>query len=121
VADAFDGPGLIGPDGPASDARKAAALSYYPGRSGDVILVPKRNWIVGALGSNHGSIQDYDQRVPIVFFGRHVKPGRYDRPATPADIAPTLARLVGVQLSQAQGAVLTDVIVPSAPPRRARP
>jgi predicted AlkP superfamily pyrophosphatase or phosphodiesterase len=120
VAEAYDGAALAAARPPAGEARGAAALSYYPGRSGDFLLVPKRHWIVGSLGSNHGSVQDYDQRVPIVFFGKHIKAGKYDRPATPADIAPTIAHLLGVRLPQAQGAVLADVIAPAAPPRRAR-
>jgi predicted AlkP superfamily pyrophosphatase or phosphodiesterase len=119
VADAFDGRELTGPAAPSGEARQAAALSYYAGRSGDFVLVPKRHWILGGLGSNHGSIQDYDQRVPLVFFGKQIKPGKYDRPVTPADIAPTVARLVGIQLPHAQGTAIADVIAPARPPRRA--
>jgi hypothetical protein len=36
--------------------------------------------------------------VPLLFLGAGVKPGKYARPATPADLAPTLAAIVGVSL-----------------------
>ncbi len=88
--------------------RRAAALAYYPGRSGDILVSAKRGWTLGAtLPANHGSVHDYDQRVPIVFFGNGIKPGRYDQAATPADIAPTLAKLVGVKMPKADGRALT--------------
>jgi hypothetical protein len=43
--------------------------------------------------------------------GGGVAPGRYLQPATPADIAPTLARLLGVEPpSNAVGRVLSEAI-----------
>jgi arylsulfatase A-like enzyme len=91
--------------------RQAAALSYFPGRSGDLLILTKPNWIVGqSLATTHGSTHDYDQKVPLVFHGAGIKAGVYDRPASPADVAPTLAALVGVTLAQAEGTVLPEVI-----------
>ena len=86
---------------------RAAALSYFPGRSGDLIVVPKPGWIFAPRGATHGSSSADDQRVPILFMGRGIKPGRYDEPATPADIAPTLAALCGMTLSHADGRPFT--------------
>jgi arylsulfatase A-like enzyme len=86
---------------------RAAALSYFPGRSGDLIVVPKPGWIFAPRGATHGSTSADDQRVPILFMGRGIKPGRYDEPATPADIAPTLAALCGMTLSHADGRPFT--------------
>jgi predicted AlkP superfamily pyrophosphatase or phosphodiesterase len=110
VAAAFDRSEVEHPARARDPRRKAAALSYYPGRSGDLVLVHKPNWVVGAAGSNHGSIHDYDRHVPVIFFGAGVKPGKYDRAASPADIAPTLARLLGVKLPHAEGRVLGEVL-----------
>ena len=89
---------------------RAAALSYVPGRSGDLIISLKPGWMFAVRGTTHGSVNPDDQRVPILFLGRGIKPGRYDRPATPADIAPTLARLCGITLSSAEGRVLTEAV-----------
>jgi len=78
--------------------QRAAALSYYPGRSGDLIIATKPGWMISAAGTTHGSANPDDQRVPLLFLGAGIKPGKYARPATPADLAPTLAAIVGVSL-----------------------
>ena len=104
------------------DAR-AALLSYYPGRSGDLIVMPKPYWLfVTADGSpqpgsatSHGTMYGYDQQVPIILFGRGIKAGEYARQVTPADIAPTLAYLCGVTLAHADGEVLSEALAPPAP------
>jgi predicted AlkP superfamily pyrophosphatase or phosphodiesterase len=100
-------------------AARAAALSHYPGRSGQLILIPKRNWITTSAGTTHGTLSDYDQRVPVVLYGAGIRPGRHDRAATPADIAPTLAALVGLTLPRAEGAPLREAIAPARQARRA--
>jgi hypothetical protein len=98
---------------------RAAALTNFEGRSGDLIIVPKPNWPLGgrAVGEagSHGSPHDYDQRVPVILFGAGIKAGRYERAATPADIAPTLARVAGVQMPKAEGRVLTEALRTGAP------
>jgi phosphopentomutase len=99
-----------------------ALLSYYPGRSGDFIVMPKPYWFfVAADGTaqpgsatTHGTMYGYDQKVPIILFGKGVKPGEYARVVTPADIAPTLAYLCGVTLAHADGEVLGEALAPAA-------
>jgi len=112
------------------DAR-AALLSYYPGRSGDFVVVPKPYWFyVTADGTpqpgsatTHGSMYAYDQHVPLILFGAGIKSGEYLRAATPADIAPTLAHLCGITLARIDGEVLVEALLPAAvpPPLPARP
>ena len=107
------------------DAR-AALVSYYPGRSGDLVVVPKPYWFfVAADGSSqpgsatsHGTMYGYDRQVPIVLFGAGIRPGEYLRTASPADIAPTLAFLCGVTLADADGEVLVEALAPRAPVAR---
>jgi predicted AlkP superfamily pyrophosphatase or phosphodiesterase len=89
---------------------RAAALSYVPGRSGDLILAKKSGWMIATTGTTHGNATPEDQRVPIVFMGRGIRPGRYDRPVTPADIAPTLAVLCRIRLPKAEGQALRTAI-----------
>lgn len=48
-------------------------------------------------GTGHGTPHDYDRHVPVAFLGPRIKPGRYERPAGPEDIAPTLCRLLGLE------------------------
>ena len=87
---------------------RAAALSYFPGRSGDLVFAPKPGWMISAGGTTHGSASADDQRVPILFYGRGVKPGTYQDAATPADLAPTLAALSGFTM-KAEGRPLACV------------
>jgi predicted AlkP superfamily pyrophosphatase or phosphodiesterase len=82
---------------------RAAALSYVQGRSGDLIIVPKTGWMFSASGTTHGTASPEDQQVPIILFGRGIRPGRYAQPVTPADIAPTLAALCGITMPRAEG------------------
>jgi predicted AlkP superfamily pyrophosphatase or phosphodiesterase len=77
---------------------RAAALSYFPGRSGDLVFATKPGWMISAAGTTHGSANAEDQRVPILFYGRGVKPGVYQDRATPADVTPTLAALSGLAM-----------------------
>jgi len=89
---------------------RAAALSYFPGRSGDLILIPKPGWQFSATGAMHGTATDDDQRVPILLMGYGVKPGEYQQAVTPADVAPTLAAICGVTLQQTEGRALTPAL-----------
>jgi predicted AlkP superfamily pyrophosphatase or phosphodiesterase len=77
---------------------RAAALSYFPGRGGDLIVAAKPGWMISTTGTTHGSATADDQRVPVMFFGHGVKPGRYRQAASPADLAPTLAALSGLAM-----------------------
>jgi predicted AlkP superfamily pyrophosphatase or phosphodiesterase len=99
---------------------RAAALSYFPGRSGDLIIVSKPEWQFTATGTGttHGSASDHDQHVPLLFMGRGVKPGRYEQSATPADLAPTLAALCGLTMTNVDGHPLTAAI--QAAPQRSQ-
>lgn len=113
VADAFHAQQLANPRVAQSDLQKAAALSFYPGRSGDFVLVPAPFWLAAAAGTTHGSANDYDKRVPVVFMGAGIKKGKLAVAASPADVAPTLAKIVGVTMKSAQGHVLNEALIPS--------
>ncbi len=89
---------------------RAAALSYVKGRSGDLIVALKPGWMFSSAGTTHGSATDDDQRVPLLLFGQGIKPGHYDGPASPADIAPTLAAVAGVPLPTAEGRTLKEAL-----------
>jgi arylsulfatase A-like enzyme len=88
----------------------AAALSYVDGRSGDIVITLRPGWISSPDAATHGTATDDDQRVPIIFAGAGIKTGRYDQAVTPADIAPTLAKLCGVALPHAEGKALTAAL-----------
>jgi len=89
---------------------RAAALSYVPKRSGDLVVSPKPGWMFAGNGTTHGSATPDDQRVPILLYGYGIKAGHYDVAASPADIAPTLASLAGIPLPTAEGRPLKEAL-----------
>jgi hypothetical protein len=94
---------------------RAAALSNFPSRSGDWVVVPKQNWFFRATdATTHGTTHWYDARVPIIFYGFGIRSGKYSDQASPADIAPTLAHLLGFRMPAADGKVQTAALLPSA-------
>ncbi len=98
--------------------RRAMELSFFAGRSGDLFVVPKPYWLLDGtaagktrgVATGHGTPYNYDQHVPILLMGYGIQPGEYFAPATPADIAPTLASLTGVTLATRDGRVLSEAL-----------
>jgi len=101
-----------------SQTRRAVALNYFRGRSGDLYILQKPYWLTessaeGAkryTGTGHGTPYFYDQRVPLFFMGFGVAPGEYFEEVTPADIAPTLGALTGVTLATSDGRILAEAL-----------
>jgi predicted AlkP superfamily pyrophosphatase or phosphodiesterase len=60
-----------------------------------VTLAPYNYWLTYNL-AQHGSPNDTDAHVPIIFYGSAFKPGHYADFATVADMAPTLAAVAHV-------------------------
>lgn len=91
---------------------------FNPKRSGDVWIVLQPFALLFTEPddptevrdpANHGSPYSYDTHVPLVIMGNKLKPGRYIESASPADIAPTLANILGIQPpSNATGRVLGE-------------
>lgn len=66
-------------------------------RSGDVMVLLQPGWMEGrATGSTHGSFFAYDTHVPLLWYGWKIKPGHSAERNAIADIAPTLANLLGL-------------------------
>jgi hypothetical protein len=91
---------------------RAAALSYHPDESGELVYLLKPHWLNGdASAASHGTVNVYDQIVPVIFLGSAIKPGRYAGAASPADIAPTLAALIKLPLPNVDGKALTEALM----------
>lgn len=100
------------------------ARSYFPGRSGDIFLIPAEGEIVTAPGVPfmHGSPWDYDVRVPLILYGPgHVVAGARDRVASHQDLGATLETLLGLpRLATTTGRPLSEALAERAgaePPR----
>lgn len=72
--------------------------------SGDVEFALKPYWMFGSSTTmtTHGSPYPYDTNVPILFYGpAWVKAGRVDARVEEVDVAPTLARMLGISAPSA--------------------
>jgi predicted AlkP superfamily pyrophosphatase or phosphodiesterase len=97
----------------AGGAQLPVALSFHPDRSGSVYYVARPNVLIDddSAGTGHGSPWTYDTQVPLLLYGPGVRPGTYHQAASVADIAPTLARLLGiVEPSGSIGRVLGEAL-----------
>ena len=85
---------------------------YNIPRSGDIIFKLKENVIsYGNKGTTHGSGYSYDTHVPLIFFGKKIVQGESNVKTKITDIAPTIAKLLGLKkLSDSTGEVLDFVI-----------
>ncbi len=73
---------------------------FHPDRSPDVLLRFKPNYLLddgGPTATTHGSPYAYDTHVPLIFAGPGVRRGRFEEAVSPLDMAPTLARLLGIE------------------------
>jgi hypothetical protein len=101
-----------------SPTLRAFAYSYFPGRSGDLFILPKPYWLLDSTATGkqrsyatgHGVPYNYDQHVPVLLMGFGIQPGQYFQSITPADIAPTFAALCGITLSSRDGHVLAEAL-----------
>jgi arylsulfatase A-like enzyme len=66
----------------------------------------------GAQIAMHGSPYDDDARVPLIFYGAGIRPGRFVERALVVDAAPTLARAIGVTpYERLDGRILVRALV----------
>jgi len=101
-----------------SPTLRAFAYSYFPGRSGDLFILPKPYWLLDgtptgkqrSYGTGHGVPYNYDQHVPVLLMGFGIQPGQYFQSITPADIAPTFAALCGITLVSRDGRILAEAL-----------
>jgi predicted AlkP superfamily pyrophosphatase or phosphodiesterase len=78
--------------------------NYYPGRSGDFYVVLKKDVTPIAdtshgFVSTHGSVWDYDRRVPMLFWRTGFRGATIQAPVETVDIMPTLAALIGLPVA----------------------
>ncbi|MGP1352303.1 MAG: alkaline phosphatase family protein [Parasphingopyxis sp.] len=82
--------------------------NFHPDRSGDFIVVlqprvtPIPQPFPGAYVATHGSVWDYDRRVPILFWWPGVEQFEQPLGVMTVDIMPTLASLIGLDISDVE-------------------
>lgn len=86
--------------------------SFHPKRSGDVMLSYRPEYVEDygqGRGISYGSLYNYDVRVPLCLYGPQFRAEVFEDPVESVDVAPTLARLMGVpQPSSSTGRVLGE-------------
>ena len=72
--------------------------SWHPERGGDLLVQLEPGCLLSpwSHGTTHGTPYLHDRAVPIVFWGSGVRAARVPGPAATVDIAPTLARRLGI-------------------------
>lgn len=88
--------------------------SFFPSRSPHLMVRQKQYTYLDNRpgGSGHGTAYEYDRHVPVVWMGAAIQPARYSAPAGPEDIAPTLARLLGLDYPLETDARLLTELLP---------
>jgi predicted AlkP superfamily pyrophosphatase or phosphodiesterase len=86
---------------------------FYQPRSAHLVTRLKPYVYVGSYvgGTSHGTVQDYDRHVPVVFMGPGVKAGTYAGESGPEDIAPTLGALLGLDYPSQDGRTLREILL----------
>ena len=115
VADAFTAEELMATDPAVSGSPRDTSLrvllrrSFHPERSGDLLVAVKPLVVIGTpsldYSANHGTPNAYDRRVPLIFWGPW-KAGERREPVRTVDLAPTLARELGLQPGAVDGKAL---------------
>jgi predicted AlkP superfamily pyrophosphatase or phosphodiesterase len=95
-----------------SRTKEAIANGYFPGRSGDIQIILRPQWIDGFIkgGTTHGVWNPYDAHIPLIWFGWNIGQGKTYREVYMTDIAATIAALLDIQMpSGCVGHVIEDL------------
>ena len=93
---------------------------WSPGRSFELVLVPQAPNYPGSFDyTGHSGPWDYLANIPLILYGTGIEArGTLDRPASLADVYPTVGELLDVDLPQRSGRPLTEAIDTDAPTPR---
>lgn len=101
-----------------TEALRRTRNGVWLSRSGDIQLIPAYPDFVNG-GLTHATPYDYTQEVPLLLFGPgRIAPGVYDRPATLADLAPTLGSILDFPFAAPDGRALDEALIEGAAPPR---
>jgi hypothetical protein len=123
VAPAPQRPGRPAAAGERAQFLQMFARGYFPGRSGQLLVVPRQGTIltrnVATAAFMHGSPWPYDTRIPMFFTGSQVRPGVYNVLARQQDVVPTIAAVIGAVMPPTVTGRALPILVPNAPRPRA--
>jgi predicted AlkP superfamily pyrophosphatase or phosphodiesterase len=78
---------------------QAVLRSYYPGRTGDVIIIPKPYCLLygSKTGTTHGTPHDYDTHVPLLVSGPRLAPRISQELITPQALPVILCQCLSIK------------------------
>ena len=83
---------------------------YYPGRSGDIVIIPKPYFMPKVHGLTHITGYTYDRTVPLIFWGERFRDRIFANTPEMIDLVPTMALLLGFTApALSEGRVLHEV------------
>jgi predicted AlkP superfamily pyrophosphatase or phosphodiesterase len=77
---------------------KKVQNSYHPKRSGDILLVLEPG--TSEYPKSTGSVYNYDNHIPLIWYGKGIRPGESIEKVSIIDITPTLSHLMGVPIPE---------------------
>ena len=81
-----------------------------------VVVTLKPGYVSAGTSADHGSPYDPDAHVPVMFYGPPFRAGKFTRTVRVVDLAPTLARALGVRpIERLDGRVLEEALRPARP------
>ncbi len=96
---------------PTGENARQIQKSYIPGKSGDLVVIPKPFWMETGKPATHMTGYSYDRTVPLILSGPHLRAGVFSEAADLVDLAPTLSFLLGIlPPAQSEGRVLSEAI-----------
>ena len=130
IADAFTYEEMLATDPAATGSPRDSTLrvllrrSFHAERSGDLLVAVKPFVVMGAppaaYPASHGTPNAYDRRVPLIFWGPW-KAGERREPVRIVDLAPTLARELGLKPGSVDGRTLDLGAPPAGKPASPKP
>jgi predicted AlkP superfamily pyrophosphatase or phosphodiesterase len=115
LLDAFSAEQVQAADMEGDDVISMFRRSYHPSRSPDVMLYMKPHYLLSGDIATHGSAHVYDRHVPLIFLGEGHEPGWHTDRVRTVDIAPTLARLLGLDVPDDLDGVVLEAAFGEAP------
>ena len=101
--------------------RRLYRNSFHPERSPDLMIQLVEYAIPAGLVATHGSPYEYDRHVPVFILLPGAAGTRVVDPISIADVAPTLAGLVGIPAPPVDGRDRSDLLIEKAPGARRLP
>ena len=112
VAECFTHSQLLSGRLPQTKIARGVANGFNARRNGNLIIVAQPFCFIGeGIATTHGTPYSYDTHVPLILYGAGIAPGTHYSDASPADIAPTLAALLKIEIpSNCVGRILSEAI-----------